>query len=735
MSITEAVSRRSFLTAGVAAGGGLVLNFSLPSFALAAGEKVSAATLGAYLSIGTDGIVTIMAKNPEIGQGMKTMLPMLIAEELDADWASVRTQQADLDPKSFGPQFAGGSFATPMNWDPMRRVGASARHMLVAAAAKEWGVPASECTTSAGTVSHSSGKSARYGALAAKAARLPAPDPKTLTLKDPKTFTIIGKSVPGVDSPLIVTGKPLFGIDVSVPGMRYAVYEKAPVFASKVASANLDVIKAMPGIRAAFIVPGGTELEGLLPGVAIVADKWHLANKALQKLEVKWEENATAQQGSEAFAAKAVELSKQPPGRTLQKDGDVEAAFAGAAKVIEAAYAYPFLSHANLEPQNCTASVRDGKVEIWAPTQNPAPGRMLVSKALGIAEDKITVHMTRCGGGFGRRLMNDYMVEAAAISKEIGEPVKLVWNRRQDMQHDFYRPGGFHFYKGSVDAQGKLTALRDHFVSFGEGDKFANSAQMSPTEFPSRFIPNLEYVSSVMPLGVPTGPLRAPVSNAMSFAFGSFVDELAHAAGKDPVQFLLDVFGEARVLPSLPGFFGPQPGFDVGRARGVIELAAEKAGWGKRQLAKGTGLGIAFYYSHLGYFGEVVQATVDPGTGSVKVDKIWVAGDVGSHIINPTGALNQVEGSVLDGISEALLQEITFDRGRTVQTNFHEFGLLRINQAPPVEVHFRTSNNPPTGLGEPALPPVIPALCNAIFAASGKRIRKLPIDTAELKAT
>ncbi len=740
MSIaTTQVSRRSFLTAGAAAGGGLMLNFTLPSVVLGQGPPPppSGTVFSAYVTIGTDEIVTIVSKNPEIGQGIKTMLPMLIAEELDVDWKNVRTQQADLNSKVFGPQFAGGSFATPMNWEPMRRVGASGRAMLISVAAKQWGVPASECTTAAGVVKHEkSGKSATYGSLASRAAKLPVPDPKTLVMKDPKTYTIIGKSQPQVDNEAIFTGKPLFGIDVNVPGMRYAVYEKAPVHGAKAESANLDAIKALPGIRAAFIVAGTENLEGLLPGVAIVADKWHQANKALETLKVKWADHPTAQQSTQAFNAKAVELSKQPPARSLKKEGDPDAAFASAAKVVEAAYAYPFLSHANLEPQNCTVSVKkDGTVEIWAPTQNPAPGRVLVSKTLGIAEDKITVHMTRCGGGFGRRLMNDYMVEAAVISKEIGEPVKLVWNRRQDMQHDFYRPAGFHFFKGAVDADGKLTALRDHFVSFGEGEKFSNSAQMGPNEFPSRFIPNLDYGASVMALGVPTGPLRAPGSNAMSFAFGSFIDEMAHAAGKDPVQFLLGIYGEARVLPSEPGFFGPMPGFDVGRARGVIELAAEKSGWGKRQLPKGTGMGVAFYYSHLGYFAEVVQATVTPASGAVKVDQVWVAGDIGSVIINPTGAHNQVEGSALDGVSEALLQAITIDGGRTVQTNFHEFGLLRMNQAPPVQVHFRLSGGPPTGVGEPALPPVIPALCNAIYAASGKRIRKLPIDVAELKAT
>jgi isoquinoline 1-oxidoreductase beta subunit len=730
-------TRRAFLTAGAAVGGGLLLNLTVPWSALAKAENAgstSVATLNAYIRITPAGLVTILAKNPEIGQGIKTMLPMIIADELDADWKNVRIEQAPLDPASYGPQFAGGSFATTLNWDPLRRAGAAGRQMLVAAAAQTWGVAASDCVTSAGVVTHQpTGRRLSYGEVASKAATLPAPDLKSVALKDPKDFHIIGQSVRGIDSPLVVTGKPLFGIDVTVPGMRYAVFEKCPVFGGKVVKANLDVMRAQPGVRDAFIVKGGSALDGLLDGVAIVADRWWLANKALEKLEVQWDEGATSSESSEGYARAAANLAQQPPAKSVRFDGDVERALSGAAKIVEGAYSYPFLAHATLEPQNCTALVSDGKIEIWAPTQTPQNGRQLVASTLGVPESSVTVHMTRCGGGFGRRLNNDYMVEAAAIARQAGVPIQLLWNRTQDLQHDFYRPAGFHHFKAGLDRSGKLIAFRDHFISFGANDNFAANAALQATEFPARFVENCELSASLIPLGVPVGALRAPGSNGLAFAFQSFLDEVAHAADADPVEFLLALLGERRVLPAPPGRFGKLPGFDTGRMRDVLTLVAEKSGWTARKLPQGTGMGVAFYYSHLGYFAEVVKASVS-ADGGVKVDKVWVAGDVGSQVINPTGAENQAQGAVLDGLAQALGQAITFEKGRAMQTNLHEFQLLRMHQAPPVEVHFIRSNNSPTGLGEPALPPAIPALGNAIFAATGKRVRKLPIDPTELKS-
>lgn len=551
-----------------------------------------------------------------------------------------------------------------------------------------------------------------------------------MRLKDPKDFRIIGRAIGGVDNQKVVTGQPLFGIDVTVPGMLHAVFEKAPVFGAKVASANLDEVRALPGVRKAFVVDGGTALNGLLGGVAIVADTWWNARSARNRLRVTWADHPTASQSSASFKARAEEFFAQAPQRVLRNDGDVTAALAGS-KRVEATYEYPFLAHATLEPQNCTARFDDGKLEIWAPTQNPQSGRQLVATTLGVRPEDIAIHIVRSGGGFGRRLNNDYMVEAAWIAREAGAPVKLLWTREDDIRHDFYRPAGFHRLSGAVDAQGRLAAWQDHFVSFGEGEGFAPSANISPGEFPAAFVPNFALGVSTMPLGVPTGFLRAPGSNALSFVFQSFIDELAHAAGRDPVQFRRDLLAAFTPLPPAPGQRGGPQYLNPERMRGVLDLVAEKSGWGTRPLPRGTGMGVAFHFSHRGYFAEVVQVTVSR-QGQLKVDKVWAAGDVGSHIINPSGAVNQVQGSVLDGIGEALAQEVVIEGGAARQSNFHDFPLLRLVQAPPVEVHFRTTDFAPTGMGEPALPPVVPALTNAIFAATGKRVRSLPLSKHDL---
>ncbi|HYE86784.1 MAG TPA: molybdopterin cofactor-binding domain-containing protein [Vicinamibacterales bacterium] len=730
----HALDRRSFLKVSALAGGGFMLSTTLDAFAEPLAQSASAAaaefTPNAFIKITPDNIVTLIAKNPEVGQGVKTSMPMLIAEELDADWKSVRLVQADLDPTKYGPQNAGGSTGTPTNWEPLRRAGAAGRQMLIAAAAQIWNVPATELTTTAGRVMHAaSSRTATYGELATRAASIAPPDLRTVPLKDPKSYTIIGKATPGVDVKAIATGKPIFSIDFTLPGMLFAVFEKCPVFGGKVESANLDVIKAQPGVRHAFIVEGGADLTSLLGGVAIVADSWWQAESARKKLVVKWNEGQTAAQNSAAFARRAAELSKLPPQFTVGRDGDPEAALkAASTKVVEGAYSYPFISHAPLEPQNCAARWNGAKLEIWSPSQTPQRGRDMLKALFNLRDEDITHHMLQAGGGFGRRLSNDYAVEVAHISKAIGGgPVKLLWTREDDMRHDFYRPGGFHYLKGAVDASGKITAWRGHFVSYGPmnpppnaPNTFAQSANIPGTEFPSGFVPNFAIEASLMPLGVPTGALRAPRSNAVAWVYQSFVDELAHAAGKDPLQFRLDILATPRVKPA-------GDGFSAERMAGVLKAVAERSGWASHKKTATTALGIACHYSHRGYFAEVAEITLT-NDNALKVNKVWVAGDVGRQIVNPSAAINQVQGAVIDGLAELMAQEITIEGGRAMQSNFNQFQLIRMRNAPPaIDVHFVLSDNNPTGLGEPALPPILPAVCNAIFAVNGQRVRSLPL--------
>ncbi|MBO0749662.1 MAG: xanthine dehydrogenase family protein molybdopterin-binding subunit, partial [Porphyrobacter sp.] len=433
---TVEVSRRSLLKAGALAGGGLFLSATLPGFARAATGKPEPATLSAYVSITPDGMVTIVGKNPEIGQGIKTALPMMIAEELDADWDKVRITQADLDTKKYGFQFAGGSTAVPMNWLPMRQVGAAGRQMLVQAAAKRWGVDAAGLKTSKGMVTNpATGKSLSYGELASEAATMPAPDLAKVPLKNEKDFVIVGKSVGGIDSPRIVKGQPIFGIDTKLPGMKYAAYERAPVFGATLLAADLAAAKAVPGVEDVFVVKGNGTPEELVDGVAIVAKNWWIANQARKQLKIDWDNGEWASHSSEGYDAQAAKLWQAEPTSTIIEHGDTKAAFAGAAKTIEAEYFYPFLAHVPMEPMNSTAWVKDdGSVEIWAPTQIPQGGHDAVAKLLGVPGDKVTVHLTRSGGGFGRRLVNDFMVQSAAIAARMkGTPVQLIWSREDDI--------------------------------------------------------------------------------------------------------------------------------------------------------------------------------------------------------------------------------------------------------------------------------------------------------------
>ncbi len=727
------VDRRSFLKVSALAGGGFMLATYLDPldvFAQGRGGNQPPLDPNAFITIDSNGIATIIAKNPEIGQGVKVMLPMLIAEELDIEWANVRIEQGDLNPAKYGAQSAGGSTATPNNWVPMRQMGGAARAMLIAAAAEAWGVPASEITTTPGRLVHAgSNRSAGYGQFASAAARIAPPALDTLTLKDPSRYHIIGKPLPGVDNFKIVTGQPLFGSDITLPGMLHAVYQRCPVIGGKALSANLDAIKAMPGVRHAFIIPDGHGANSM-SGVAIVADSWWYAENARKKLEVNWDYGITASDSSTAFSARAVELSKEAPHSTARTDGDPDAALAAAAKVLEAHYEYPFLAHAPMEPPNATAVFRDGKLEVWAGTQQPGGVVGIMAKALGITPADVTVHLPRMGGSFGRRLYNDYVVEAAVIAKTVGVPVQLRWSREDEMRQEIFRPAGYHFLKGGLDASGSLVAWRNHFVSFSVAGAPTTNAQGQPiapaaagssalgaTEFPARFIPNFATHVSLMPLGVVTGAHRAPGACAISFVMQSFLDELAHAAGKDPVQFRLDLLTRTPLTPQ---------GLDAARATGVMKAVAEKSGWGTRTLPAGTGMGVAFHFSHRGYVAEVAEVTVDANK-RVRVNKVWVASDVGRQIINPLNAESQIHSSVMDGMSQLML-EITVEGGRITQANYDSYPVLRMRQAPPaIESHWVLSDNDPTGLGEPPLPPILPAITNAIFAATGERVRSLPL--------
>jgi isoquinoline 1-oxidoreductase beta subunit len=707
-SSASVVDRRAFIKVSALAGGGLLVGTYLrfgASEALA--ESVSAAgnfTPNAFITISPAGAISIIAPNSEMGQGIKTSLPMIVAEELDVSFEQVTIVQGDLNP-AYGRQMSVGSQSTPTNYAPLRRAGAIARAMLVMAAADTWGVSVAECTTDNGAVIHAPSKRrATYGELAAKAATLTPPE--NARLKDPKDFKLIGTRVPGVDNQKVVTGAPLFGIDVKLPGMLYATYTKCPTFGGKVVSANVDEVKKRPGVRDAFVLDG---IEGLTPGVAVVADSTWNAFSAAESLKVQWDAGPVASQNSTEMAKQAEQLAKSTPPAPLPVG----------AKLIEATYHYPFLAHATLEPQNCTAVFKNGVMEMWTPTQIPASGQGLVTRGLDLQPKDVIVHITRLGGGFGRRGSNEFSLEAAAIAKKLeGTPVKLMWRREDDFGHDNYRSNGWHYFTAGLDGGGKVVALHDAFVKMqgGPGD-------MSAGGFPFTAIPGSQVKSSKLPPGIPTGYWRAPGDNGNVWATQCFVDEMAHAAGRDPLTFTLDLLAE---LPA-----GTGRGLDPAKMTNVLKLATEKAGWGKSR-PRGEGQGLAITHTNSAYVAIVADVTVSR-EGELAIKKLTAVVDAGT-IINLSAAESQVQGAMLDGISAAWFQKITIERGAAAQTNFHDYRMLRMNHSPPiVDVQFVKSTAPPTGLGEPGLPAAAPAVCNAIFAATGIRVRTLPIIDGSLK--
>ena len=724
------MDRRKFLLltgfSGLAiglAGFGTAAKAALPGH----GDNSHDAQINSYVHIDTDGRIVIFAPNPEIGQGVKTALPMIVAEELDADWKQVHIEFAAVDPRIYGRQVAGGSRSVFSRWAELRKMGAMARAMLLQAAAARLGVTAAELATANSEVIHkSSGRVVRYADLATEAASMPVPEESVLVYKKPADYRILGKRITNTDAEAIARGLPLYGIDVTLPDMVYATYVKCPSIGGKPKSANLEEIKKMPGVVDVFILDGTWNIptfdptgDQVSPGVAIVARSTWQAFKARGNLKVEWDLSTASTDDSDQISKQARAIAAEPGGKILVDKGNVESAFSSADNLLESFYSTGFLSHAQLEPENCTVFYRGDAVEAWAPSQTPPAVAAGIAKLLGIAPDKVTVHQVRAGGGFGRRLENDYAREAALISKHVAAPVKLQWMREDDMAFDYYRPPAYYSFKGALTG-GRLTAWRTHVVSVSaDGETPNRDANYPKIFFPEKVIPNYKVTNSMVRSQTPTGPMRAPISNSYAFAEQSFIHELAVAAKRDHLEFLVETLGKPQWTDE-----GNADAVNTGRAIDVIEAVGKNAGWG-RSLPQGRALGLSFYFSHRSHVAEIAEVSVDD-KNRVNIHKVWVVADIGP-VINLSGAEGQCEGSVIDGISMMARQQISIRQGRIEQTNFHQYPLLKMGQRPEIDVQFLQTDNVPTGMGEPALPPVAAAVCNAVYAVTGKRIRTLPI--------
>lgn len=731
-AINGNVSRRRFFKISGVAGGGLVLgglalSGSKNAFAQPPGPPGGGAPadpFAAYVQVKPDGRINLFSKNPECGQGIKTGLPLIIAEELDCAWEDVDVVQADTDGVLYGAQFAGGSLSTPMNWMAMRQAGATARAMILAAAAQQLEVPVEELSTSKTKVIHN-GTEYPYADFAELAATMPIPEPQELQLKDQSDFVLLGKRHTGVDNHDIVTGQPLFGADIQMDDMIYASFTKCPQIGGKPVSFNEAHIKGLPGVIDAFILeqnldpkPFSTGDGSMFGGVAVVATSTWAAIKAKRELEVEWDTSEAETATWSELAARAAEAAGQDAEESFAK-GDVDAAFSESSNMLESYYEYPYVSHAQLEPQTATALYQNGSVDVWAPTQMPGGGETGAAVVLGLEPENSRLHQTRIGGGFGRKLANDYVHEVCAIARRFeGRPVKLQWTREDDFNFDYFRPGGFHAYKASLDANGNLTAWQDHFITMtGNGEGPVTSGEMGPNVFPMDVTPNVRIRQSMFQNAIPTGPMRAPSSNAYAFSFQSFMHELALAAGKRHDQFLIDVLGEPRQE-------SPQA-MHTGRAADVIRKVVEMSDYG-RDMPEGRALGLSFFFSHSGYVAQVADVEVSANK-NVKVHKFWAAADFG-FIHNVSAAENQLEGGIIDGLSQIMGQKITFTNGVIEQSNLHQYPLLRMAQSPEVETVFLEPEGvQPTGSGEPSMPPVLAAIGNAIFSATGERVRKMPL--------
>jgi isoquinoline 1-oxidoreductase beta subunit len=703
MSTLNKTSRRNFLKITSITGGGLMLGFNW----FDAGAKMPAVMNAAnfagnlefnsYLSIATDGVITIFSPNPELGQNIMTSFPMVVAEELDADWKNVKVLQAPLD-KRYDRQVTGGSGAVPHSWKRLRTAGASARYLLIAAAAKRWNVDASECTTANSFVMHSkTGNKLSYGELAEEASKFTVP--ADVPLKNRKDFKLIGTAPKNVENKNIITGKGIFGLDFYREGMVFATIQRPPAFGTKIKSADVSAAKAMPGVIDVVIFKNN---------VAVVGKSTWEVMKAKKVLKIEYEKDGNIESTSDHDQLFVSLLNSNDKATVRRKDGDVEAAFKNAAKVVKSEFQCPFIPHNPMEPMNFFADVREDKVELIGPTQTPGAALTNTAKLLGIPEDKISVTITRLGGGFGRRLKFDYVLEAAELSSIIKKPVKLIWSREDDMTGGSYRPAVRYRFEAALDEQGNMIGYKLRGVGINAGNCTREH------NFPSGAVPNLLIDSVEHQSPITTGAWRAPITNFLAFAEQSFIDEVAQAAGKDPVQFRLELLQKARTNPV------GEIRYNIDRMETVIKTVAEKSGWGTK---KNLSQGFSVYFSHASYVAQVCEVVMAAGKPVVK--KIYAVSDCG-EVINKSGALQQVMGAIVDGYGHAMFGKLSFKDGVPEQNNFNKYRLIRITEIPAIEAHFVDNGIDPTGLGEPALPPTGGAVANAIFKASGIRMRKQP---------
>ncbi len=694
MSIPS-VSRRNFLRVSMIAGGGMLVGFSALSHSETADVEATSFSPNAYIKISPDGKITLMSPNPEIGQGVKTSLVMLIAEEMNVDWQTIEVEIAPLDAK-YGSQTTGGSGAIRSRYMPLRQAGATAKAMLVAAAADTWGVAATDCYAENGfVINKASGKKLSYGELATKAAGMPVP--ANVPLKDAKDFKIIGTRVKDIDAKAIITGKPLFGIDTRREGMLFAVVARPPAHGKKLQSFDDSAALKVNGVKKVVQVKNS---------VAVLATSTWAAMKGRTALKINWEDASKLESTSDHEKAFR-ELLNKPAATPNRNDGDVDAAMSTATKVLDVMYEVPVLSHAQMEPLNFYADVRDGKAELYGPTQVPQNLVTTVAKELNIPVTNVSLGLPRQGGGFGRKLRPDNGVEAALISQAAQCPVQVQWTREDDMQNDFYRPSGMFRFKAAIK-DGNLEAWQQSFACLSNG--------RSPDTYPAGAVKNLKIESHSLPTNIPTGPWRAPTHNVQAFANECFMDEVAHELKKDPVAFRLELLRKAKEQPV------GKLAYDPDKFISVIELVAKMCNWGK--TPPNTYRGFSTWFSFNSYVAQVVE--IQMLKGKPRITKVYCAVHCGK-VVNVSGAENQVQGAVVDGLGHAVYTKLTFNNGSAVQTNFGPYNFVRMRNTPlDVVVQFVPSEENPTGLGEPGLPPVAPALANALFAATGKRFRKMP---------